>query len=279
MDVMAGTSRTTAGRALALGGAGTVCGAAAWALAARVAELAGSTGAARVDQLVELAVLGVGVLVLAWLGGSAGLASACLTARLAGRTWRRGEGWVRRFAPAAVRRALVVAVATGIGVGPATGAFAAEPPAPGPAVAVTAPASPTTSPTAAADATLTDLGWVATRAAEPAPSAATTWESSPATWHSTPTVTPDPAPDTATAVPAAPPAAPADASADGATVTVVCGDSLWAIAARHLDAGATDAEIAATWPAWYQRNAATIGADPDLILPGQVLVVPAEVAR
>lgn len=58
------------------------------------------------------------------------------------------------------------------------------------------------------------------------------------------------------------------------TVVVRPGDCLWSIAAAHLPAGADDAAIAQAWPAWYAANAETIGADPDLVLPGQRLVVP-----
>ena len=57
-------------------------------------------------------------------------------------------------------------------------------------------------------------------------------------------------------------------------VEVRPGDSLWTIVARHLGPGATDLDIAAAWPSWYEANAGTIGADPDLIRPGQLLVPP-----
>jgi nucleoid-associated protein YgaU len=60
------------------------------------------------------------------------------------------------------------------------------------------------------------------------------------------------------------------------TVTVRRGDSLWSIAARHLGAGATDAEIAVAWPAWHALNADLIGDDPDLIHPGLRLRVPTD---
>lgn len=60
------------------------------------------------------------------------------------------------------------------------------------------------------------------------------------------------------------------------SVVVEPGDCLWSIAAGHLPANATDAEIAAAWPAWYEANATTIGADPDQLLPGQHLVIPRE---
>ncbi|MDP9445166.1 MAG: LysM peptidoglycan-binding domain-containing protein [Actinomycetota bacterium] len=59
------------------------------------------------------------------------------------------------------------------------------------------------------------------------------------------------------------------------TAAVRPGDSLWVIAARHLPPVATDAEVAAAWPRWYAANRDRIGPDPDLILAGTRLVVPA----
>jgi nucleoid-associated protein YgaU len=55
---------------------------------------------------------------------------------------------------------------------------------------------------------------------------------------------------------------------------VVAGDSLWRIAQRALGPDATDQEVAAEWPRWYAANADVIGADPDLVVPGQVLRTP-----
>ncbi len=52
------------------------------------------------------------------------------------------------------------------------------------------------------------------------------------------------------------------------------GDTLWDLAARHLGADATDAEIATEWPRWHEANRDTIGSDPDLLLPGQLLLPP-----
>jgi hypothetical protein len=108
--------------------------------------------------------------------------------------------------------------------------------------------------------------------------------------------TPAPAPDWVPSVPEAGPAAPAPdwvptpvralpsvtltaprPSATGAEVrevTVRRGDTLWDIAAAHLSADATDAEIADAWQRWFQANRSVIGPDPDLILPGQVLRIP-----
>lgn len=306
MDAVADASRRRTGRAVVLGGSGVACGVVAAALGRRVVGLA--PHATRVEELVELTVLAGGALVLAWLAGSALVASACLATRMAGATWRRGEAWVHRFAPELVRRALVVTVAVSLGVGPATAAVAAGP-----------EASPSAVATVEVPGAALDLGWVVTSTAAPG----TTTATAPATptasasvdapsAGTTPSPMPRPTPDpttsptstgaapvrassgppttaTPTAPAAAEPGRPTTPAAGGstpdetttgnpATVTVVRGDTLWGIAARHLPAGATDAQIAAAWPAWYAANAATIGPDAGLILPGQVLTVPAEVA-
>ena len=52
------------------------------------------------------------------------------------------------------------------------------------------------------------------------------------------------------------------------------GDSLWTIAERELGPGASEVEIAARWPLWYQANRNVIGADPNVLLPGQLLTPP-----
>jgi nucleoid-associated protein YgaU len=57
-------------------------------------------------------------------------------------------------------------------------------------------------------------------------------------------------------------------------VVVRRGDTLWDIAARHLGPNASAAEVAGEWPRWHQANAAVIGPDPDLLLPGQRLLPP-----
>lgn len=90
-----------------------------------------------------------------------------------------------------------------------------------------------------------------------------------------------PAPAVRTAAPADPlvVAPPRPGTAAEHAVTVRRGDTLWDIAARHLPQGATDAEIAAAWPRWYEANSSTIGDDPDLILPGQRLVAPGDASH
>ena len=61
----------------------------------------------------------------------------------------------------------------------------------------------------------------------------------------------------------------------GTVVVVEAGDCLWHLAAADLPRDAGPAEIAARWQAIYRLNRAVIGADPDLIHPGQRLVLPA----
>jgi nucleoid-associated protein YgaU len=61
-----------------------------------------------------------------------------------------------------------------------------------------------------------------------------------------------------------------DAARTPTEVTVRPGDSLWSIAERHLGPSAT----VGYWHRIYDRNAAVIGPDPDLILPGQRLELP-----
>lgn len=63
-----------------------------------------------------------------------------------------------------------------------------------------------------------------------------------------------------------------------ASVTVSPGDSLWTLTASALErAGrpATPAAVAAAWPRVHEANRSVVGADPDLIHPGQRLVLPA----
>ena len=267
--------RPRAGGALGalLVGAGVSAALAAASVARLSAEMTAHASAWRVDAAVEVGVCAAGALVASWLAACALLTAVCVLARVAGASWRAGERLVHRYAPAIVRKALVVAVGASVGLGMATGASAATP-APAP--------SPSASVLTAAD----DLGWVVTtppagsarESAAPEPSASDIVEDDPDVEQaSTAAPAPVPVPVPGPTSTPAPPSADA-APANGSTVAVADGDSLWAIAARHLPPGASDAQIAAAWPQWYHANAATIGADPDVIHPGQVLVVPATVA-
>jgi hypothetical protein len=61
-------------------------------------------------------------------------------------------------------------------------------------------------------------------------------------------------------------------------VRVGVGDCLWSLAARDLAArhlGSRPADITVAWRRWYAANRATIGPDPGLLRPGEVLRVPA----
>lgn len=62
--------------------------------------------------------------------------------------------------------------------------------------------------------------------------------------------------------------------AGDASVVVKDGDSLWSIAASRLGPFATDVDVALIWPKWYAANRETIGRDPAVLLPGQVLQPP-----
>ena len=239
--------------------------------------------AAHLPDVVTLVVLAVGTLVAAWYAATAGVALAALPAR--GRPRRRLEGVLRRCGAPLLRRVLLTTAATGVGMAVSLGGAAAATVEPDPTLPV-------------------DLGWGAPDSpAVPGPR--------PPVPSSVPSAVPSPPPGTSdfatpgTAGPlpsprpphAAPsPAAPGGPAADGvgkpsqahasaggtpsrpgAPTTrhvVTVGESLWAIAADHLPESATDAEIAATWPQWYRANAAVIGADPDLIRPGQLLQAP-----
>jgi nucleoid-associated protein YgaU len=75
-----------------------------------------------------------------------------------------------------------------------------------------------------------------------------------------------PMPDRATDGAAAPPPA--------RSVVVRPGDSLWSLARDRLGPHATDADVAVAWRHLYRANRAAIGADPDLIRPGERLALP-----
>jgi nucleoid-associated protein YgaU len=65
----------------------------------------------------------------------------------------------------------------------------------------------------------------------------------------------------------------------GDGVVVQRGDSLWGIAARQLGPSASNAAIATAWHEWYAANRHVVGADPNLIYPGQRLTAPAATSQ
>lgn len=248
------TRGATTGALLALAGASAAACAVALGLAARAGLGAG--GPLRVDDVVLVAVAVLGALVCAWLALACGLGAACVAGRVLGARWRAGEDALRRCAPAVVRRVVAGVAGAGIGVGlVATGAGATAPPlvSSGPSVGTVATAHVWSPGTGAADLRGADgpaLGWSV---------AVTDGESrTDAPGHLRAT---------------------AHADARGEVHRVRAGESLWTIAATHLGDDATPERIAEAWPAWWEANRETIGSDPDVIRPGQVLQVPAEAAR
>lgn len=282
---------------LLLAGAGAVV--LAVALGLWVTDHVSSTRLWRVEAVVGPAVVAVGVLAAAWVGVSALVAGTCAAVRSTGRAWRAGEAAVHRWAPGAVRRALAVAVAAGVGLGSAVGAHATVEAPPAPAVVtVDLGWTPTTTTTSVADPATTTPPTTGSPTALPTESAdpptgrvdlalpvGTTVPpvAAPPAADADATVSGGPA-DAAEPIPVVPVAAPLPAPDDTAphavppapagTIEVRAGDTLWGLAARTLGPDATDAAIAAEWPRWYAANAATIGPDPDILTPGQVLVVP-----
>ena len=161
------------------------------------------------------------------------------------------------------------------------------------AVAAGAPAMAAQAPGAS-----DDLGWAPTASAsapaEPAPAPGP--DASPGAEPAAPP--PDPAAGapsgetSAAEAPAGDPPAAEAPSAPATTHQVSAGESLWSITEELLGAGAagapTDpssggpsaqARVARAWPILYAANAESIGADPDLILPGTVLSVPEDLLR
>ena len=57
-------------------------------------------------------------------------------------------------------------------------------------------------------------------------------------------------------------------------VTVRPGDSLWSLSSARLGPYASDVDVALDWPRIYQANRDAIGANPNLLRPGQVLRLP-----
>ncbi|MFE5294694.1 LysM peptidoglycan-binding domain-containing protein [Isoptericola sp. NPDC056618] len=221
-----------------------------------------ATGLA-VDRWVELAVLAAGLLAAAWLALSGALALTCVTASLLGRRWRAGEAAVERLAPGAVRRLVRTAVGVGVGAGLTLA----------PTVALAADVPPTP-PAGHGASVVLDLGWQPTATEPDAP--ADGGVERPA--EEAGTADGDTLVEEVVAAPVAHRAVDdaADGEADGGPTRVVHrGDTLWDIAADALGGSPTDAEILREVSRWHTENRDVIGADPDQLLPGQILRAPA----
>jgi hypothetical protein len=194
-------------------------------------------GPAPVDALLALgaAVACAGLLGLAALGATLSLA-AMLTGPVAGRIGRLAQALTPGVVRAAVGLAVGVTVVGGPVCGPALGLVASP------------------------------LGTSVTTAVAGDPPA----ERSGAT----PTLPPGWSPDRPATTSASPRTPAVQVVTSKPPVVVLPGDTLWSIAARHLGHSASDAQVAAEWPRWHAANRATIGRNPDLILPGQRLHSP-----
>lgn len=228
-------------------------------------------GPTALTRALVLLACGAGALGAAWHALSGALAVIALTGN-APRAPRTGISLValralHRWGAPIMRRtaagALVAAVATGA-----------------PAMAAQAPG--------ASD----DLGWTPTASAPAptgeAPSPAGDTPAPAGDTSSNAGDTSSNAGDAARRPDAAAGATSADPSSPPATThQVSAGESLWSITEEILDAGSagsptdpssggpgTQAQIARAWPILYAANAESIGADPDLILPGTALNVP-----
>jgi hypothetical protein len=225
-----------------------------WAASAPIAAVR-APGPAPVDALLALgaALLCAALLALAAVGATLSLA-ALLTGQVAGRLGRLAV----LLTPRVVRAAVCVALGVTVIAGPLAGASTASVTAP---VTQTAASSVQEPPKRPLRTQQLPPGWSPDRPATGDPG------------------TREPAQRRARVAPDArisdePSGTHRSDTTDRAGVVVLRGDTLWAIAERHLGPGASDAQVAAEWPRWHAANRSTIGADPDLLLPGQRLSAP-----
>lgn len=229
-----------------LAGTGTVV-ALGSALHAAVEALR-TPGRASVAEVVTAVSATAALVLLAWV--CVGLLISVLAA-LPGRIGRVATRTGDRVVTAAVRRWAAILLGVCVASACAPGGAVAEPATMTQPVRTATPSDGLVAPGAPAPV------WGADPTPDPAPAPA--WTPTPVRSHPPVTLT-------------APRQLPAEQ--DRREVTVRRGDTLWHLAAAHLPEAATDAEIAAEWQRWYSLNRTVIGADPDLILPGQRLMIP-----
>jgi nucleoid-associated protein YgaU len=218
-----------------------------WQVAARAGRAASAGLPLRPDEALAALVAGAALAVLAWLALGVLLELLSLLPGALGRGARRLADVVT---PPLLRRAAAALLGVGIVAGLAPGASVAATPT------VVRGHAPLPDPGFGA---LPDPGWGPP--ADPPVQTGDGWVPAAPTVRSQPDVRVlSPGPRTHHDEPA--------------EVVVRRGDSLWAIAARHLGADPSDAEIARAWPAWFEANREVIGDDPDLLRPGQVLRPP-----
>ncbi|WP_084129352.1 LysM peptidoglycan-binding domain-containing protein [Demequina sp. NBRC 110055] len=244
----AGARAAACGVILAVAAVGYALARVAWEVGTGHDRAGGNLGAAAaVEDIVVATVALVGAAACAWLTLAA-VAAAIAPRRLRGR--------IAALTPLVWRRVVGVGLGAAVTAGIATSASAT----PGWIV------EPGPDDTSAA-------GWLnfdGPAIATDAPVAMAQSEAAETPPAATPLATPQPqGPATRSdrTAPSAPPGIPDQ------EYTVTRGDSLWTITAAQLDTDDAPT-IAAALPALYEANRAVIGADPHLIVPGQVLALP-----
>lgn len=227
-----------------------------WVLSVAVLVLRVPTLAGTVDALGSPSFpLALGAVLELMLLGVAAWTALVLGGGLLGGAAARGTA---RLVPRALRGLLLAGVVTGLGMGTAHAGAVSVP--------TTSALVEQSVPHPAGDQRQVDRGGLdgltlPDRPTLTSPSPPRPAESEAASSRSTSTLPTSPEPD-------------ADDTADAERVVVTAGDSLWAIAARTLGPDADDAMIAEETRRWHQQNRDVIGADPDVLHPGQELVAP-----
>ncbi|USQ75278.1 LysM peptidoglycan-binding domain-containing protein [Ornithinimicrobium cryptoxanthini] len=258
--------RDTAGGAAVLGALGAAL--LGWVSTACWQRVVGAVGqdawsaSIEVAQGLEIIVLAAAGLVSAWLSVLllAGSAAALPGARLAPL-----RSFTTRLAPRLVPRITAGLVTTAVVLTPAGVAHAAPETGWGATQSVSASGGPGTR---TALVTLAGAGTPGTEA----PGTKATGTDAPAAGAPEPGWRPTEPPRTAPSSTSIDLVSRGTAAPD--SIVVRAGDTLWDITARHLGADADAPTIAAAWPLWFEANRDVIGADPDLILPGTLLVPP-----
>lgn len=235
-----------------------------WLTGADALRSARASGPDAPADLLVVAAAGIGTALLVWL--AVGVVLAALAA-LPGAVGRVADAAAARVAPTMVRRIAAALVGTAMATA-ATPAARADTTLPSPPL--------TTSTSRTVPAPAPDPAFAVTGrppvADAPAPMPGPVVTAPDPAFGATPSSSSPPAP------PALGPLGPAphtpSSEQASRTVTVVRGDSLWSIAARHLGPHATAQQVAREWPRWYAANRRVIGSDPDLIRVGQVLTAP-----
>lgn len=206
------------------------------------------------DQLGIVANM-AGLIVTAWWAMSLAIAVAAALLERSGKD--RAASAAGKFAPAFMRRLALAAVGLQLVTAPLASASTLESANTAPApqnVAVSAPAA-------------ASAGWTPTAApAPPAVPPGTPVAAHPQWRPLSPVIEPGPLTGR--------PLRPQQPAGAGTEVIVRPGDSLWSLSAARLGPFASDVDIALDWPRIYQTNREVIGANPDLLRPGQILRIP-----